>query len=127
MRADGEPAQDVFGADDGERIGLQRAVEGGEDHHAAGLHERRHALDEGRHVGHVLHHFEQQHGVVALPARGKLLGGRSLIGDVEPRGRGMGPGGFDVLRRRVDAGHISAEPRQRLAHEPAAAADVEHA
>ena len=39
----------------------------------------------------------------------------------------MGLGGLDILRRRVDAGHIGAEPRQRLAHEPAAAADIEHA
>src|SRR5262245_15164593 len=37
----------------------------------------------------------------------------------------MGLGGFDVLRRGVDAGDRSAEAGQRLGDEPAAAADVE--
>ena len=89
MGADGEPAQDVLGADDGEREGFQRAVERGEDNETSRLYERCHAFDKGRHVGHVLDHFEQQHGVVALPARGKLLSGRPLIGNIEASGRGM--------------------------------------
>ena len=33
--------------------------------------------------------------------------------------------GLDVVRRRVDARHLRAEPRQRLGDEPAAAADVQ--
>src|SRR6186997_317019 len=33
----------------------------------------------------------------------------------------------DILCRRVDAGDACAEPRQRLADEAAAAADIEHA
>ena len=44
MGADGQPAQDVFGADNGERVGLERAVERGQDHEPFGLHQRRDRL-----------------------------------------------------------------------------------
>src|SRR5262245_16737972 len=48
-----------------------------------------------------------------------------MVDDVETGALGMGLGGFDVLRRWVDACNRGAEAGQRLCDEPAAAADVE--
>src|SRR6516164_3653390 len=39
----------------------------------------------------------------------------------------MGLGRLNVLRRGIDAHHTCAKPRQRLAHQASAAADIEHA
>ena len=61
-----QPAQDVFGADDGEEPRLHRAVDRGGDHHPAGLQDRRTGGDEGRHVGDVLDHLQDRDDVEAL-------------------------------------------------------------
>jgi hypothetical protein len=54
-----QPAQDELSPDDRKRVGLQRAVERGQHHDAATLHQRRDELEEDRHVRHMLDDFEQ--------------------------------------------------------------------
>ncbi len=130
MGADGEPVQDQLGADNGKRIGLERAVQRRQHHDSAWLHQRGYTFEEGWHVGHVLDHFEKQDGIEAAAAcgellSGELLGGGGPIGDLEPRPVGVRLGCFDVLGRGVNAGDEGAEPRQGLGDQPAAAADIE--
>ncbi len=49
-----EPAQHIFGPDDGERKALQRAVEGRGEEEPAGLQERGGLGDEARRIGDML-------------------------------------------------------------------------
>ena len=73
----------------------------------------------------MLDDLEAGDGVEELAGRHQLLDRGGAVGDGEPLRLGVRARGGDGLARRVDAGHRGAHARERLAHEPAAAADVE--
>ena len=66
MRAGGEPAQQMFGADDGEGEGLRGAVERGRDHEAAGLQQGCAIGEKAGGIGDVLYDFEGEDDVEAF-------------------------------------------------------------
>ncbi len=47
------------------------------------------------------------------------------VADIEAHGLGMGRRRRNILARRINAGHAGTQPRQRLAHQPRAAPDIE--
>src|SRR5450756_188107 len=66
MGAARQPAQDVFGADDGERKALPVAVQGRDHHDSAGLQHRGAAVEEHADIADMFDHFHRQHDVEAL-------------------------------------------------------------
>ena len=124
MGADRKPAQNVFGADDGECEALERAIDGGDDHQSARLHERRAAPGEEIQVGDVLHHFRGDHHVEGGIGLRQRLHGRRAVIDRKAIFLGVELGGLDILLRRINAGDFAAEARERLRYDSAAAADV---
>ena len=69
--------------------------------------------------------FQGEDDVEGLALGGEAFGGRRAVGDLQPHGRGVGPGDGDILVRRVDAGHPGAQPCHGLGDKPAAGADIE--
>jgi len=67
--AAGQPAQHVFGAHDGERKALERAVEGCGDHEPAGPDHVGATAHEQADVGDVLDHFHGQHHIKTFAPR----------------------------------------------------------
>ncbi len=63
-----EPAQHIFGPDDGEREALERAVEGRSEKKAARLDERGGGGDESLRIGGMLDHLHRAHDVEASTA-----------------------------------------------------------
>jgi hypothetical protein len=127
MRAHRQPAQHILGADDGEQVGLQRAVDGREQHQASRPHQLCRSLQERRGVRHVLHHLEADHRVERQTFRGQLLDAPGAIVDVEALAGGVAARRLDRLGRRVEARHPGAQARQRLRNQSAAAAHVQNA
>jgi hypothetical protein len=122
-----EPAQQVFGPDDGEGEALQRAIQGRGEEKAAGLDERGGGRDEGFRIGDVLDHLHRAHDVEAPRLRGELFDRRRAIGEPRAGLLRMAAGRRDRSGRRIDADDVRAEARQRLGKQPRAAADVEKA
>ena len=127
MGAPGEPAQHVFGPDDGEREGFGRAVDGRKEQHAAGFQQRAERLEEKRHVGDVLDHFQRQHHVELLTGFGQRLGRGVAVIDGDAGFGGMQAGYLDVALGGVDADDFGPEPSQRFGQQAAAAADIDDA
>jgi hypothetical protein len=127
MGAARQPAQHVFGTDDGQGKAFERAVERGDDHQAGRLHHLGATAHEQRQVGHVLHHLHGEHDVEALGGVGNSLGGRAAIVDDHADVVGMSPGDLDIDGDRIGAQHGGAEPCERLRQNAAAAADIENA
>ena len=127
VRAARQPAQDVFAAGDGQRPGLGGAVERRQEQQSAGLHHAAAGSQEQRDVGHVLDDLQRQHDVEPAARFGQRLGGALAVVDLQPLLAGMQRRDSDVARRRIDAGHLGAQPGHRLAEQAAAAADVEQA
>ncbi len=125
--AAGQPAQHVFGAHDGERKALERAVEGCGDHEPAGLDHAGATAHEQADVGDVLDHFHGQHHIKAFARAGESLGCRDPVVDRKAATLRVQRRGLDVVWRRIGPHHRGAEPRQRLAQNPSAAADIENA
>ena len=98
VRADRQPAQHVLAADDGQQVGLQRAVEGRQQHQPARPHQRRAGLQERATVGHVLDHLQADDRVEGRPSRRQVLHAPGAIVDVEPLAGGMPARRLDVLR-----------------------------
>ena len=69
MRALRQPAQDVFGADDGEAEGFQRAVERGDEDQPAGLEQPGAGRDEGGGIGDMLDDLHVEDDVEGLAVR----------------------------------------------------------
>ncbi len=128
MGAHRQPAQDVFGADHRHGHGLGRAVERGHDHEAAGRHQPRGVLQEGRMIGNVLDHLHIQHQIERRLAMGQqFLGRAAAIVDVQALFGGVGAGGADIALGRIHAGDRKAQPGHRFAEQASAAADVQQA
>ena len=74
----------------------------------------------------MLQHVDADHGIEGRIGVGQGLAHALVIADRQPFGRGMGPRAGHRRRRRVDPRHHRPAPRQRLGHEAARAAEVEH-
>src|SRR5262245_51663361 len=127
VRAARQPAQHVFGADDRQCKALERAVERRRDHEAARLHHLSAAADEEVEIGDVLDHLHGEHEVEALARVRQRLGRGRAVVHAHPRVGGVQLRRRDIGLRGIGAHDGGAEPRQRLAQNAAAAADVEHA
>ena len=91
MGARRQPAQDVFGADLGQGQGLDRAVQGGDDHQAVRRQHGRTGAQEIPRIGDMLDHFHiEDHIEGARPFRQQLLGRGGPIGDVQALFGGVG-------------------------------------
>ena len=126
MGAARQPAQHVFGADDGERKALPVAVQGRDHHQAAGLEHRRAALEEHADIGDVLDHFHRQHDIEAF-AHVHLLDRGAAVVDRQMALLGVQPRRGDIAGGGIDPDHLRAQPGERLAQQPGAAADIEDA
>ncbi|MCY1416123.1 hypothetical protein D9M71_316240 [compost metagenome] len=118
---------DVFGADDGEQVGLGVAVDGGEEHLAARLDHAVAGADHRRRVWHVFEHFQAGDHVELLGHfLGQGFGGDLPVFDAHARLQLMqlrhGQGRF----AHVDAGDGGAALGHGFAEDAAATADVEH-
>ena len=122
-----QPAQHVFRRHDPEGKAAQSAVEGGEQHLPALGPGTDDIGDKGWRVVHVLDDLQRQHHVEALSGLDQLGDGGDAVVDLQPHLLGMDFRDRDVCRRGVDPGDLRAQPRERLAHQSAAAADVEDA
>ncbi len=127
MGAAGEPAQDVFGADNGEGEGLRGAVDGGNEHQAAGLEHRGAAFQEQIQVGDVFDDFHVEDDIEALVLRGQVFSGGGAIVDGQVVFCGMSACRHDVFFGGVGAQHVETQARHGFAEEAAAAADIEQA
>src|SRR5215211_946728 len=117
--------ENVFGADDRQGEALERAVDGGDDHQAAGLDHFGAAPDEQVHVGDVLDHLHGEHDIEALAGVGQHLGGDGAVVDVESRAGGVTLGHLDAGLGRIGAHDGSTDARERLRQDAGAAADIE--
>jgi aspartate kinase len=126
VRAARHPAQQIFGADDGEGERPRGAVDGGGDERTAGAHESRRRGEKDRGFSHMLDDFQRQHRIEALVGS-ELLDCRRAIVDREPGFRRMRPRRFECRDIGVDRRDGKAHPRHWLGDETAAAADVEEA
>ena len=126
MGAARQPAQYIFGADDRQRKALPVAVQGRDHHQPARLEHRRAAVEEDADIRHVLDHFHRQHNVEAL-AHVHLFSRGAAIVDRQMALVGMQLGGRDIGGGWIDPDHLRAQPRERLAQQAGAAADIEDA
>ena len=94
---------------------------------AAGLDQRRAGGDEGVDVRDMLDDLHGEHDVESFARLAERLRRRRAVVDRKVALLGVQPRDLDVGRRRIDADDLRAEPRHRLAQNPAAAADVEQA
>ncbi|SIT53206.1 conserved hypothetical protein [Mesorhizobium prunaredense] len=122
-----QPAQHIFGADNGQAQRLQRAVDGGDEHDAAGLEHLAAFGHEQVDVGNMLDHFHVEDDVEFLTGVSQVLCCRGTVIHHHADVGRMQLGHFDVGGGCVGADHFGAKPRHRLAQQPAAAADVEDA
>ena len=129
VRAARQHAEHVLGADDREQEGLQVAVDGREEHPAAGLDEVGAGLDDRGRIGHVFEHFHAGHDVEAARLLGRQrLGADLAVLDAARAGlQRMQLRHLERLVGQVDAQHLGALARHRVGQDAAAAADVEHA
>jgi hypothetical protein len=96
MGASGEPTQHVFGADNGERKGLERAVEGRDHHESRRLHEGGGGVHESREIGDVLDHLHVEHDVEPFARRRQVFDRCEAVVDRETGGFGMAAGDLDI-------------------------------
>ncbi len=126
VRAHRQEPHHVFGADDGEGEGLGVAVDGRDDHVAAGPHEAGERRDDGRRVGHVLQHLEAGDDV---EARGRRFGqcfDRDLPVFHRQAGLdGVQPCDGERFRREVDPEYPGTPARHAFGQQAAPATDVE--
>src|ERR1700686_4042081 len=107
MGAARQPAQHIFGADDGERKAYPVAVYRRDHHQAAGLQHRGAAGKEHADIADMLDHFHRQHDVEALADVHLLHRGAAIIDRQMPL-VGVQLGGGDVAGGGVDADHLGA-------------------
>ena len=125
VRAARDLAGEDFGAGDEHGPGDGGAVGGGEDGEAARRHHGGERGEKGVAVGDMLDDFEAGDEIEAGAGGGEGFDRDGAIVDGEAGARGVGAGGGDVFRRRIDAGGGKAHARERFGLEPGAAADIE--
>ena len=98
----------MVGADDGKRCRLQGAVDGGDQHQAAGADHGGAGREEEIHVGDMLNDFHVEHDVEGFALGGQFLGSHRTIIDLDAALGAVGHGDLDVLFRGVGAQHACA-------------------
>ena len=73
----------------------------------------------------MFNHFQANHGVKAARFLGQILGPAQAVINGKPASISMGAGHFQRFRRRIHAGNVSPQPRQRLRRQPRPAADIQ--
>src|SRR5262245_13603532 len=111
MGTDRQPAQHVFRTDNRERVGLERAVDGGEQHQPTRAHQPGAGAKKGAHVRHMLDDLKTDDRVVAEALPGQVLDASAHIVDGQPLPDGVLPRRLDIFLPRVEAGDGGAEPR----------------
>ena len=125
MRPARDPAQHIFGADDGHQEGLGGPVDGRGDDAAARLYQTGDCGEEEGRVGCVLDHLERQHGIEAVLLLQQILRRRFAVIDGETGILGMAARYGDRPRVGIDSGDGKSQPGQRLGDDAAAASDIE--
>ncbi len=74
----------------------------------------------------MLDDFERQHTIKLRVLFNQVFRRHVAVFYMEPHILGVGAGRADIAFRRVNTGHFGAEPRQRLANQPAATSDIEY-
>jgi hypothetical protein len=127
MRALRQPAQNIFGPDDGECKAFQRAVQGCHDKQPARTHDMAAGLHEGLHIGDMLDHLHGEHNV---ETRAGFSQGLDALGPVVDQKTGLG--GMKGGRRNIGLPRI--EPRDtrprfghRFTQQAPATADIDQA
>ncbi|MCY1442151.1 hypothetical protein D9M71_585030 [compost metagenome] len=127
MGAARQQLHDVFGADDGEQVRLRIAVDGREEHLAAGLDHAEAGTDDRRRVWHVLKHFQAGDHVELLGHfLGQGFGGDLPIFDVDARFQLMQLGNRQRRFAHVDTRHGRAALGHGFTEDATAATHVEH-
>ncbi|MNU60219.1 hypothetical protein D3C71_494040 [compost metagenome] len=127
MRAAGQPAQDIFGGEDRECAGLQRAVDRRHEHQAAGAHHGGAGGEEQVHIGNMFDDFHVEDDVECFSRLGKILGGDGTVIDLRAGFLRVGRGDADILLRRVGSYDGCAHAGNRFGQKAATAADIEDA
>jgi len=96
VRAARQPTEHILGADDGQRPGLEGAVQGREHGNAAGFHQTRALAHELGDVGHVLDYLETGDDVERRAFGGEVFDARGAIVDGEALRLGVALGNGDV-------------------------------
>ncbi|MDT4853394.1 hypothetical protein FQZ97_876590 [compost metagenome] len=127
MRAAGQQAHDVLGADDGEQVGLRVAVQGGKEHPAARLGQRRAGAHDGGGIRHMFQHFHAGHHVVmAGPFGRQLFDGDLAVIHLHARFQAMQACHLQGFVGQVDAGDFRAAAGHGFGQDAAAATHVQH-
>ncbi len=74
----------------------------------------------------MLDDLETEHGIESGALGDQVFDAACTVGDHEVLHLGMPARRLDVFHCGVDAGHLCAEPGERLGDEPTAAADIEY-
>ena len=125
MSALGQPAQHIFGPDNGEGERLGGAVDRGDEEQTARPDHVGASGEEEVDVRDMFDDLQREHDVEALALGRDRLGGRRAIVDIEPAFGGMELGDFDIGLGGVRRRDIEAEPAHRFRDQATAAADVE--
>ncbi len=126
MRALRNPVQDIFGAENGESVAFQCAVERRRDEETVRANQARRQGDECLHVAHMFEDLHRQDDVKAASFRRERFGGGAEIVDGEAGFFGMPARHIDIGRGRIDRHHMRAEAAQSFRQNPGAAANVEN-
>lgn len=113
MRANGQKAQQIFGAKLRHQEGSRRAVQRGKEHLPPRPGGAGQSGQEGAAFRNMFNHFQRNHRIVITGFSQILWPAQAVINGKRAR-FGMGAGGCQRLGRRIHAGHLSAEPRQSL-------------
>ena len=119
------PAQDVFGAHDGEREAFARAIECGDEQQAAGLHHCGRMRNEHAHIGDMLDHLHGEDDVEAFAGRSERFSRRRRGNRWQDRPPRHAPPPPRCSRPTDRPPPSRAEAGQRLAQNAATASDIE--
>ena len=121
VRAARQQAQDVFGADHREQVGLGVAIDGGKKHLSARFDQLRAGADRAGRIGHVFQHFHAGERVVlsGLALR-QRFGADFFVVHIQARLEQMQHRHLQRLVRKVDALNARAQLRHGFRQDAAA-------
>src|SRR5689334_3264239 len=121
MSASGQPAEEVFCAEDSENEGSRCPVQCRSDKSAPRLYQRCGTSKKDGGVSHVFDDLERQYGVELLASLRDRFGRGGAVVDRQTHRLGMGARDADRLRIGVNPRHGKAEPAHWLGDKPPAA------
>ncbi len=126
MGAPRQHAEDILGADDCQQVGLEVAVQGGEEDEAAGLYEAGAGRDHGRRLGYVFEHLHAgDHIEPGRTLRGQVLHRDSTIAHLDTGLQGVQLRDLQRPLPHVDAGDPRPAHGHTLGQNAAAAPDIQ--